>query len=59
MPLKNSLKIYVKNIDAKVAAQYGTVVDNPKDADIAILRLNTPFYPVEIRYTDGENVSSW
>ncbi len=48
LPLKQStLKIYVKNIDAKVAAQYGTIVDNPKDADIAILRLNTPFYPVE------------
>ena len=48
LPLQQGkLKIYVKNVDAKVAAQYGTVVDNPKDADIAILRLNTPFYPVE------------
>jgi beta-glucosidase len=48
LPLKqNSLKIYVKNIEAKVAALYGTVVDNPKDADIAILRLTTPYYPVE------------
>jgi beta-glucosidase len=48
LPLKQgNLKIYVKNVDAKVAAQYGTVVDNPKDADIAILRLNTPYYPVE------------
>ncbi len=47
LPLQQGLKIYVKNIDAKVAARYGTVVDNPKDADIAILRLNTPFYPVK------------
>ncbi len=48
LPLKEkSLKIYVQNIDAKVAAQYGTVVDNPKDANIAIIRLNTPWYPVE------------
>jgi len=48
LPLKqNSLKIYVKNIDAKVAAQYGTVVSKPEEADIAIIRLNTPFYPVE------------
>lgn len=41
------LKIYVRNVDPKVAAQYGTVVDDPKKADIAILRLNTPFVPVK------------
>jgi beta-glucosidase len=41
------LKIYVRNIDPKVAAQYGTVVDQPEKADIAILRLKTPFVPVE------------
>jgi beta-glucosidase len=48
LPLKQgSLKIYVRNIDAKVAAQYGAVVDRPEDADIAIIRLKTPYYPVE------------
>jgi beta-glucosidase len=48
LPLKQGpLKIYVQHIDPKVAAQYGTVVDKPQDADIAILRLNTPYYPVE------------
>ena len=41
------LKIYVKNIDPKIAAQYGTVVEKPEQADLAILRLSTPFYPVE------------
>jgi beta-glucosidase len=41
------LKIYVRNLDPKVAAQYGTVVDRPEKADIAILRLHTPFYPVK------------
>jgi len=41
------LKIYVRNLDPKAAAQYGTVVDQPEKADIAILRLNTPFYPVK------------
>jgi len=47
LPLKiNSLKIYVKNIDSAVASQYGTVVGKPSDADIAIVRLNTPWYPV-------------
>ena len=48
LPLKQgTLKIYVRNIDAKVAAQYGTVVDKPEDADIAILRINTPWVPVD------------
>ncbi len=48
LPLKTGkLKIYVRNLDAKVAAQYGQVVDDPKKADIAILRINTPWYPVE------------
>lgn len=47
LPLKpGTLKLYVKNIDPKVAAEYGVVVDKPADADIAIVRLNTPFYPV-------------
>ncbi len=46
LPL-GKLKIYVKNVDAKVAAAYGAVVEKPEDADIAIIRLNTPWYPVE------------
>lgn len=40
-------KIYVQNVDKTVAAKYGTVVDRPEDADFAILRLNTPWTPVE------------
>lgn len=47
LPLKiNSLKIYVKNIDSATASKYGTVVRKPSDADIAIIRLSTPWYPV-------------
>jgi beta-glucosidase len=30
-----------------VAAEYGTVVSDPKQADIAIVRLQTPNYPIE------------
>jgi beta-glucosidase len=48
LPLKiNSLKIFVKNIDSAVAAKYGSVVGIPAEADIAIIRLNTPWYPVD------------
>ncbi len=32
-----------------MAAQYGTVVENPKDADFAILRVNTPWVPVDTK----------
>jgi beta-glucosidase len=39
-------KLYVKNLDAAVAAGYGEVVDTPAEADFAILRLQTPWYPV-------------
>lgn len=42
----NKLKIYIKNIDPKVAAAYGTVVSDPKQADIAIIRLKTPSYAI-------------
>lgn len=41
------LKIYAKNMDQKVVAQYGIPVDNPAQADVAIIRLNTPWIPVE------------
>ncbi|MDX2283795.1 MAG: glycoside hydrolase family 3 N-terminal domain-containing protein [Bacteroidia bacterium] len=42
-----TLKIYVQRIDPAVAARYGQVVDDPKDADVAIIRLDAPWYPVE------------
>jgi beta-glucosidase len=49
LPLPAQPKIYVENIDATVAAQYGQVVATPADANFAILRLNTPWYPVETK----------
>lgn len=39
------LKIFAGNMDPKVVSQYGTVVHTPAEADIAILRLNTPWVP--------------
>lgn len=48
LPLKsNKLKIYIKNVNPKTASKYGTIVDSPEKADIAVVRLNTPWYPVE------------
>ncbi|MCY3867638.1 MAG: glycoside hydrolase family 3 C-terminal domain-containing protein [Chloroflexi bacterium] len=45
LPLGGRPKIYVENIDAEAAAQYGDVVAEPSAADCAILRLATPFEP--------------
>lgn len=45
LPLRGRPKLYVEHIDAETASQYGEVVENPQDADIAILRLQTPYEP--------------
>jgi beta-glucosidase len=49
LPLQGQPKIYVKNIDPSVAAQYAQVVNKPEEADFAILRLETPWVPVETK----------
>lgn len=55
LPLKQSgLKIYVKNVKPEVAAQYGTVVKTPQEADVAIIRLNTPWVPVKTDIPMGQ-----
>ena len=36
-------RLYVEGIDPAVAADHGTVVDDPADADLVILRLSAPF----------------
>ncbi len=46
LPLQEKrLKIYVRNLDPDVASRYGEVVESPEQADVAILRLQTPFQP--------------
>lgn len=47
LPLQGRPKLFVKNLEPSVAAVYGTVVDAPEAADYAILRLETPWYPVD------------
>ncbi|MCA9919930.1 MAG: glycoside hydrolase family 3 C-terminal domain-containing protein [Anaerolineales bacterium] len=46
LPLQGQPKIFVQNVDAAVAANYAQVVDSPEEADVAILRLDTPWVPV-------------
>jgi beta-glucosidase len=47
LPLAGRPRIFVKNVDAAVAADYGEVMATPDAADFAILRLETPWIPVE------------
>jgi len=47
LPMSGKPKIYVKNMDAAVAGQYAQVVETPDGADFAILRLQTPWVPVD------------
>ncbi|MEU4267283.1 glycoside hydrolase family 3 N-terminal domain-containing protein [Streptomyces sp. NPDC026092] len=43
LPLAGRPKLYVENVDAAVAAGYGDVVTDPAEADLAVLRLRTPY----------------
>ncbi len=47
LPLAGSPKLFLKNIDAEAAKGYAHVVGSPEQADVAILRLETPWYPIE------------
>jgi beta-glucosidase len=49
LPLRGQPKVFVQNVVSAVAAQYAQVVATPEEADVAILRLETPWYPVETK----------
>ena len=49
LPVLSQPKIFVKNMDSNVASQYAHVVASPEEADFAILRLQTPWVPVETK----------
>lgn len=42
LPLPAGKKIYVQNLDASAAAKYGAVVQDPKQADFALIKIATP-----------------
>ncbi len=45
LPLSKELNIYVENIDPEIASAYANVVDDVAKADVALLRLQTPWEP--------------
>ena len=42
-----TLKVYVEGIDSSAVSEYAVIADSPQDADVAILRIDTPWYPIE------------
>lgn len=52
LPLSRGVKLYVEGIAADVAATFGEVVETPEEADVAIVRVGTPY---EVRETFFEN----
>jgi beta-glucosidase len=45
LPLSGQPALYIEGMNPEHAARYGRVVERPEDADIAILRLATPYEP--------------
>jgi len=45
LPVAAGSKLFLRGVDSTVAADYGTVVDRPEDADIAIIRIKAPYQP--------------
>ncbi|CAM5440891.1 glycoside hydrolase family 3 protein [Streptomyces narbonensis] len=43
LPLTGRPRLYVENVDPEAAAAYGEVVADPAAADLAVLRLRTPY----------------
>ena len=43
LPIVGHAKLYIENIRPEVALQYGDIVATPAEADLAILRLETPY----------------
>lgn len=49
LPVQGQTKVFVKNIDSNIASQYAQVVEAPEEANLAILRLETPWIPIETK----------
>ncbi|MEZ4917888.1 MAG: glycoside hydrolase family 3 N-terminal domain-containing protein [Saprospiraceae bacterium] len=50
LPMKaHALKVYAEGIDSSVVAAYAELVSTPAEADVAILRINTAWYPANTK----------
>jgi beta-glucosidase len=46
LPLAGRPKVYVENVDRQAVSLYADVVETPQEADLATLRLRTPYRPI-------------
>jgi beta-glucosidase len=44
LPVRQPVKVYVEGMDRDVVAQYAEIVDAPEQADLALIRIKTPYY---------------
>lgn len=49
LPLQGHTRVFIKNIDPMIASQYVQTADTLENADFAIIRLETPWVPVETK----------
>jgi beta-glucosidase len=47
LPLTGKPKMFIENMDAHIAARYADVVSEPDAADVILIRLETPWHPLE------------
>ena len=45
LPLGAGLRLYLEGVDPGLASEYGQVVETVEEADVALLRLQTPYEP--------------
>jgi len=45
LPLDPGVRVYVEGLSAEYLADHATVVDDPAEADVAIIRIDAPFQP--------------
>ena len=45
LPLRRGCRLYLEGVSDEVASHYGDVVNDPADADVALLRLKAPYEP--------------
>ncbi len=50
LPVSAGKRVFVQNISRDAAAKYGTVVDDPKAADVAVIEVTAPFALREATY---------
>lgn len=53
IPVQGRPKLYIENVSPEVAGRYGEVVGSPEEADLAILRLKTPFQPRDNEFLES------